>query len=77
MDNPTNGNWPKSDNVDNPSVDWHGQAWYRVMGDAGTRIREGDRHGWCKTTCSRYLPSGSHPKTPGELVQNVTVSLLV
>ena len=55
------------------SVDWQGEAWYRVMGDAGTRIREGDRHGWCKTTCSRYLPSGSHPKTPGELVENVKV----
>ena len=57
------------------SVDWQGNRWYRVMGDAGTRIREGDRHGWCKTTCPRYLPSGSHPKTPGELVDNVKVCL--
>ena len=22
------------------SVDWQGNAWYRVMGDAGTRIPE-------------------------------------
>ena len=57
------------------SVDWQGEAWYRVMGDAGTRIREGDRQGWCKTGCPRSLPSGSHPKTPGELVNNVKVCL--
>ena len=68
------------------SVDWQGDAWYRVMGDAGTRIPEhpftsvqsigcvpGQCCGYCNTCCPGYLPSGSHPQTPGELVYNVTV----
>ena len=64
------------------SVDWQGEAWYRVMGDAGTRIPEhpftsvhsiGQCCGYCNTCCPGYLPSGSHPQTPGELVTNVTV----
>ena len=62
------------------SVDWQGEAWYRVMGEAGTRIPEDpftmaqlrvDKY--CRTNCPGYLPSGSHPKTPGELVDNVEV----
>ena len=65
------------------SVDWQGEAWYRVMGDTGTRIPEdpftsvqsgGFRY--CGTYCPGYLPSGSHPKTPGEVVDNVEVSML-
>ena len=68
------------------SVDWQGEAWYRVMGDAGTRIPEhpftsvqsigcvpGQCCGYCNTCCPGYLPSGSHPQTPGELVNNVKV----
>ena len=62
------------------SVDWQGEAWYRVMGDAGTRIPEdpftSTQSGYgkyCKTFCPGYLPSGSHPQTPGELIHNVTV----
>ena len=62
------------------SVDWQGDAWYRVMGDAGTRIPEHpftsvqlSGFGHCGTWCPGYLPSGSHPQTPGELVNNVTV----
>ena len=64
------------------SLDWQGEAWYRVMGDAGTRIPEypftsvqsiGCGQGYCNTCCPGYLPSGSHPQTPGELVNNVTV----
>ena len=64
------------------SVDWQGEAWYRVMGDAGTRIPEypftsvqsiGCGQVYCNTCCPGYLPSGSHPQTPGELVNNVTV----
>ena len=61
------------------SVDWQGNAWYRVMGDAGTRIPEypftsvQNGYGHCGTWCPGYLPSGSHPQTPGELVNNVTV----
>ena len=61
------------------SVDWQGNAWYRVMGDAGTRIPEypftsvQSGYGHCGTWCPGYLPSGSHPQTPGELVNNVTV----
>ena len=61
------------------SVDWQGEAWYRVMGDAGTRIPEypftsvQSGYGHCGTWCPGYLPSGSHPQTPGELVNNVTV----
>ena len=62
------------------SVDWKGEAWYRVMGNAGTRIPEypftsvqvGDLV-YCQTWCPRYLSKGSHPQTPGELVYNVTV----
>ena len=62
------------------SVDWQGEAWYRVMGEAGTRIPEDpftmaqlrvDKY--CRTNCPGYLPSGSHPQTPGELVTNVKV----
>ena len=64
------------------SLDWQGEAWYRVMGDAGTRIPEypftsvqsiGCGQVYCNTCCPGYLPSGSHPQTPGELVNNVTV----
>ena len=64
------------------SLDWQGEAWYRVMGDAGTRIPEypftsvqsiGCGQVYCNTCCPGYLPSGSHPQTPGELVYNVTV----
>ena len=62
------------------SVDWQGNAWYRVMGDAGTRIPEYpftsvqlSGYGHCGTWCPGYLPSGSHPQTPGELVNNVKV----
>ena len=62
------------------SPDWQGEAWYRVMGDAGTRIPEdpftsvysGQVYD-CGTYCPGYLPSGSHPKTPGQLVDNVKV----
>ena len=62
------------------SVDWQGEAWYRVMGNAGTRIPEdpftsvqstGYKH--CGTYCPGYLSSGSHPQTPGQLVDNVKV----
>ena len=63
-----------------PSFDWKGEGWYRVMGGAGTRIPENpftsvQSIGWghCKTWCPGYLPSGSHPQTPGQLVYNVTV----
>ena len=62
------------------SVDWQGEAWYRVMGNAGTRIPEdpftsvqSGGYKYCGTYCPGYLPSGSHPKTPGELVDNVEV----
>ena len=62
------------------SVDWQGNAWYRVMGDAGTRIPEYPftsvqlpGYGHCKTYCPGYLPRGSHPQTPGKLVDNVKV----
>ena len=68
------------------SVDWQGDAWYRVMSGAGTRIPEDPfmsvqtsdgsyPSNWahCYTFCPGYLPSGSHPKTPGELVENVKV----
>ena len=62
------------------SVDWQGEAWYRVMGNAGTRIPEypftsvqSGTHGYCKTGCPGYLPKGSHPQTPGQLVYNVKV----
>ena len=62
------------------SPDWQGAAWYRVMGNAGTRIPEDPftsinrgYHRYCKTFCPGYLPSGSHPQTPGELVTNVKV----
>ena len=68
------------------SVDWQGVGWYRVMGGAGTRIPEnpftsvqsigclvGICCGYCNTCCPGYLPSGSHPQTPGQLVYNVTV----
>ena len=68
------------------SVDWQGEAWYRVMGEAGTRIPEApftsvyfdtgtvvEQIYNCGTYCPGYLPSGSHPQTPGELVVNVTV----
>ena len=70
------------------SVDWQGDAWYRVMSGAGTRIPEdpfmsvqsvnsdgSNPINWahCYTFCPGYLPSGSHPKTPGELVDNVEV----
>ena len=62
------------------SIDWKGQAWYRVMGDAGTRIPEDPftsvqlgGYRYCKTFCPGYLPSGSHPQTPGELATNVKV----
>ena len=50
------------------------------MGDAGTRIPEDPfttvQNGllsYCKSQCPGYLPSGSHPQTPGELVENVNV----
>ena len=65
-----------------PSFDWKGEGWYRVMGGAGTRIPEnpftsvqsiGCGQVYCNTCCPGYLPSGSHPQTPGELVNNVTV----
>ena len=67
------------------SVDWQGDAWYRVMGDAGTRIPEDPFttgiykailpgfSGYCNTHCSGVLPYGSHPHTQGELVKNVQV----
>ena len=68
------------------SVDWQGEAWYRVMGEAGTRIPEApftsvyfdtgtvvEQVYNCGTYCPGYLPSGSHPQTPGELVTNVKV----
>ena len=62
------------------SVDWQGEAWYRVMDDAGTRIPEDpftsvqtDLYRYCKTGCPGYLPRGSHPQNPGELVDNVKV----
>ena len=62
------------------SVDWQGEGWYRVMGGAGTRIPENpftsvQSIGWghCKNYCPGYLPSGSHPQTPGKLVDNVKV----
>ena len=61
------------------SVDWQGNAWYRVMGDAGKRIPEypftsvQSGYGHCGTWCPGYLPGGSHPQTPGELVNNVKV----
>ena len=51
------------------SVDWQGNAWYRVMGDAGTRIPEypftsvQNGYGHCGTWCPGYLPGGSHPQT--------------
>ena len=63
-----------------PSFDWKGEGWYRVMGNAGTRIPEDpftmaqlrvDKY--CRTNCPGYLPSGSHPQTPGELVTDVKV----
>ena len=62
------------------SVDWKGEGWYRVMGGAGMRIPEdpftsvqstGYKH--CGTYCPGYLSSGSHPQTPGQLVDNVKV----
>ena len=62
------------------SIDWKGEAWYRVMGAAGMRIPEdpftsvqstGYKH--CGTYCPGYLSSGSHPQTPGQLVDNVKV----
>ena len=63
-----------------PSFDWKGEGWYRVMGGAGTRIPENpftsvQSIGWkhCKNYCPGYLPSGSHPQTPGKLVDNVKV----
>ena len=50
------------------SFDWKGEAWYRVMGDAGTRIPEhpftsvqsigcglGQCCGYCNTCCPGYL----------------------
>ena len=56
------------------------------MGEAGTRIPEApftsvyfdtgtvvEQVYNCGTYCPGYLPSGSHPQTPGELVVNVTV----
>ena len=67
------------------SFDWKGKAWYRVMGDAGTRIPEDPFttgiykailpgfSGYCNTHCSGVLPYGSHPHTQGELVKNVQV----
>ena len=68
------------------SVDWQGEAWYRVMGEAGTRIPEApftsvyfnaatvtEQVYNCGTYCPGYLPSGSHPQTPGELVEYVKV----
>ena len=62
------------------SVDWKGEGWYRVMGDAGTRIPEypftsvqSPGYGHCKNYCPGYLPRGSHPQTPGKLVYNVKV----
>ena len=74
----------KADRLEDPhnSIDWKGEAWYRVMGDAGTRIPENPYRitDWqsvpvydCGTFCPGYLPSGSHPKTPGQLVDNVKV----
>ena len=62
------------------SIDWKGEAWYRVMGNAGTRIPEypfssvqSGEGGYCKTGCPGYLPKGSHPQTPGQIVYNVKV----
>ena len=62
------------------SDDWQGEAWYRVMGGAGIRIPENPFKSvqsgfdkYCRTSCPGYLPSGSHPQTPGELVTNVKV----
>ena len=67
-------------NSSHNSPDWQGKGWYRVMGNAGTRIPEdpftsvqSGAHGYCGTGCPGYLPSGSHPKMPGELVVNVKV----
>ena len=62
------------------SVDWQGEGWYRVMGNAGTRIPEypftsvqSPGYGHCKNYCPGYLPRGSHPQTPGKVVNNVKV----
>ena len=71
----------KADRLEDPhnSIDWKGEAWYRVMSDAGSKIPEGPvylRYNYkhnCGTYCPGYLPSGSHPKTPGQLVYNVKV----
>ena len=90
MDNPATEIIWKTDHLYHPndpnqkapvkSVDWQGEAWYRVMGDAGTRIPEDPftsvqlgGYRYCKTFCPGYLPSGSHPQTPGELATNVKV----
>ena len=52
------------------------------MGGAGTRIPEFPftkpqldlpTYLHCKTRCPGYLRAGSHPQTPGQLVNNVTV----
>ena len=95
LDNPLtnpNHNW-KTDHLNDSSIpwttqisksgisdDWQGEAWYRVMGGAGTRIPENPftmaqfgNDKYCRTNCPGYLPSGSHPQTPGELVTDVKV----
>ena len=51
-----------------------------MIDDAGARIPEdpftsvqSGFYKFCKTSCPGYLPSGSHPQNPGELVENVKV----
>ena len=51
-----------------PSPDWKGSGWYRVTGEAGTRIPEkspGIEH--CGTYAVGWM-RGVHPSTPGDQV---------
>ena len=55
----------------------HGIVWWvmagtRIPEDSFTSVQSGG-YKYCGTYCPGYLPSGSHPKTPGELVDNVEV----
>jgi len=48
--------------------EWKGASWYRIQGDAGTRVASaypGDKH--CGTYQTGWI-RGSLPKTPGETV---------
>ena len=57
----------------------HGILWWLVQEQdpfMSVQTSDGsDPSNWahCYTFCPGYLPSGSHPKTPGELVENVKV----